>query len=225
MKILRLLRREFVQILLLVLPFALAAAWWDKIPATVVSHWGFDGRPDGWMPKGQSLFILPVMNIGICALGLGFVATDRFFIKGPDAAQLTRRIRRLARWLRLALTGFFACFACVLIAVAAGWPVDVGRFASNAALVLLAVVGNFLGGVEPNYFVGIRTPWTLRNAETWRATNRLGARLLVFGSVALLLAGCFVSDAVLLALLLAFAVGLGGWGLGYSAWFAHRQPS
>ena len=223
MKIRSLLQREFIQLLLLALPFVLAAAWWGKIPPTVVSHWNFDGQPDGWMPKGQSLFILPVMNVGICALITGFVAADRFFLKGPYTTILTKRIHRLARWLRLALTGFFACFSCVLIAVAAGWPIDVGRFAANAALVLLAVVGNLLGNVPPNYFIGVRTPWTLSSTETWRATHRWAARIMVFGSLALLGVGFFVSDEVQLGSFLVFTIGLGLWGLAYSAWFYHRE--
>ena len=222
MKLLRLLRRELLQILLLAAPFVLAAARWDKIPPTVASHWGFDGQPDGWMPKAQCLFLLPVMNIGICALVMGFVATDRFFIKAPDHIPLTKRFHRLARWLRLALTGFFATMSCVMIAVAAGWPINVGRFSVTAALILLAVIGNFLGNIQPNRFVGVRTPWTLRDPDTWRATHRVAARVLVFGSVALLAVGCFVPDAVQLSFFLAYTVGLGLWSLGYSAWFYRR---
>ena len=137
----------------------------------------------------------------------------------------TGRFYRLLGGYRLAITAFFACLATAIVVVAAGWPVDVGRLVDSAALVLLAVVGNFLGNVQPNYFVGVRTPWTLGDPATWRATHRLAARALVFGSVLLLALGFFVPDAVQLGLLLAFVVGLGVWSLAYSAWYFHRQSS
>lgn len=223
MKILRLLRREFVQILLLVLPFVLAGAWWDKIPPQVVTHWGLHGEPNGWMPKAQGLLLLPLLNLGLYALLLALPLLDRSLRRAANAAPVTGRFYRLLGTCRLAITAFFACLASAVVAVAAGWPVNVGRLADSAALVLLAVVGNFLGSVQPNYFVGVRTPWTLGDPATWRATHRLAARVLVFGSVGILAVGFFVPDAVQLVLLLLFVGGLGVWSLGYSAWHFHRQ--
>ena len=163
MKTLRLLRRESVQILLLALPFVLAAAWWGKIPPTVISHWGLDGQPDGWMPRARGLFLLPVVNVALCLLLLALPLADRLLRRESGLDPLTTRLYRLMRCCRLAITAFFACLSVAIIVVAAGWPLDVGRLTDSAALVLLAVIGNFLGNVQPNYFVGVRTPWTL----TW----------------------------------------------------------
>ena len=140
-----------------------------------------------------------------------------------DPAASTARYRRILRWCRLAVTAFFAVLAVTILAVAVGWPVDVGRIACDGALVMLAVVGNFMGGLQPNYLMGLRTPWTLEDAATWRATHRVGGRVLVFGSAVLLVPGWFVPDAVLLGLLLAFVVGVGFGSLGYSAWFFPRM--
>ena len=67
--------------------------------------------------------------------------------------------------------------------------------------------------------MGIRTPWTLEDPATWRATHRLGSRAMVFGSVALLIVGVFVSSAVQLGLLIGFVVVLAVGSLGFSAWF------
>ena len=221
MKIRQLFRQELVQILLLAAPFALAAVWWNKMPATVVSHWGLHGEPDGWMPKAPGVLGVPLLNVGLCLLLAFLSAIDPRLRRDPSTA--TARYRRTLRLCRYAVTAFIALVAMAVIAVAAGWSLDIGRLACNGALVVLAAVGNFMGNLQPSYLMGIRTPWTLEDAATWRATHRVGGRVLVFGSAALLVVGCFVSDAVQLGLLLAFVVGVGFWSLGYSAWFYRRM--
>ena len=221
MKTLRWLRNEWFQILLLALPFAVAAAWWNKIPPMVVSHWNIHNQPDGWMAKGLGLLLLPVGNIGIAALLFFVPLIDPRLRRHPDT--YTLRQHRLWRLYRYALTAFFTAIALALIVIAAGWPLDMGRVCCNAAFVLFAAMGNFLGNLEPNYLLGIRTPWTLEDPGTWRATHRLGGRLMTLGAVALLAVGFFVSDMTQVILLLAFALGLGAWSIGYSAWFFQRR--
>lgn len=66
-----------------------------------------------------------------------------------------------------------------------GYTIAAGRILITVILLLLAVLGNYLGNLRPNYFVGIRTPWTLEDPDTWRATHRLSARLICFGVIVL----------------------------------------
>lgn len=221
MKLLHLLRKEWFQILLLALPFALAAAWWNKIPPTVVTHWGLHGEPDGWMPKAPGLLLSPVFNVVLCLLLAFLPQIDPRLRRDPVAG--TARYRHVLRWCRYALTAFLALVSMAVIAVAAGRAVDMGWLACNGTLVVLAVVGNFMGSLQPNYLIGIRTPWTLEDAATWRATHRLGGRFMVFGSLSLLLVGLFVPRSVQTGFLIAFVVALGFGSLGYSAWFFQRQ--
>jgi uncharacterized membrane protein len=58
------------------------------------------------------------------------------------------------------------------------------------ALILLAQVfiGNSMGKVRRNFFIGIRTPWTLASEAVWYATHRLAARLMVASGLLGLLA-------------------------------------
>ena len=62
------LKKHWLQIAILAIPFAVAAACWSKFPARVPSHWGLHGQVDGWMSKGPGLPLLPAINIGIWAL-------------------------------------------------------------------------------------------------------------------------------------------------------------
>ena len=221
MKLRRLLHQEWLQLLILALPFVLAAAWWDRCPAVVVTHWGLRGQPNGWMPKFAGLLAVPALNVVIC-LGLAFLPriAPRW---GSTATLSSARYRQVLRVYRYALTTFMAEIAAAVIAKAAGWEVAIDLIAINGALALLAVVGNFFGRLEPNYFVGCRTPWTLQDADTWRATHRTTGRLMVFGAVALLGAEFFVGRGAELGLFLVYLLGIGAWSMGYSAWFFRRH--
>jgi uncharacterized membrane protein len=49
---------------------------------------------------------------------------------------------------------------------------------------LIALLGNVLGKVQRNLYIGIRTPWTIANERVWNATHRLGAKTFVLGGLA-----------------------------------------
>lgn len=85
--------------------------------------------------------------------------------------------------------------------------------------VLLVVMGSFLGKVTKNFFVGIRTPWTLASDEVWLRTHRLGGKLLVLAGVATLISGLLGGGPIplLVAVLIAAVV-----PVAYS-YFIYRQ--
>lgn len=221
--VLRLLRRESLQIVILALPYVLAAALWDKLPPRIVTHWGFHNQPNGWMPKAAGLLMPPSINILITVL---FGLVPRFVPSlhrgGPVAIVGQRRIWRAAR---LCQSAVFTTICMVAAVAAAGWQLDIGWACSMAGLILFAAIGNLLANIQPNYLMGIRTPWTLDDPATWRATHRVGSRVMFFGSLALLMVGCFVPGTVLVALLLGFIALLALGGLGYSAWFYQKHAA
>lgn len=75
--------------------------------------------------------------------------------------------------LRVVVAAFFlVVFSLQLYATLGhGFP---DRILLSACLIFFAILGNYLTALRPNYFIGIRTPWTLENADTWRAPHRSG---------------------------------------------------
>lgn len=219
-----LLRKEGLQLVVLALPFVLATALWNKLPDRIVTHWDLHNQPNGWMPKAAGLLVPPAINVLVTAL-IAFVPriAPRLLHRGEPVLGTGARLRRVWRWLRLVLSTFVAGICMVAASAATGWRLDVGWACSMGGLVLLVVCGNFLANLEPNYLFGIRTPWTLEDPTTWRATHRLGSRVMVFGALALLLVGAFVPGAILTGLLLGFVFLLTLGSLGYSAWFYQRR--
>ncbi|HEX5111747.1 MAG TPA: SdpI family protein, partial [Saprospiraceae bacterium] len=57
-----------------------------------------------------------------------------------------------------------------------------------------AVIGNYMPAMRPNYFMGIRTPWTLENEEVWKNTHRLGGKIWVVGGLLIFLLALLIHD-------------------------------
>lgn len=110
---------------------------------------------------------------------------------------------------------------CVQLAVSLDWKIDGGRILVAGTLIFLAAFGNYLGNLRPNYFAGIRTPWTLENPETWRATHRLGGRLIFFGSLVLLPLQFFLNAHAFGLIFVGSILLFAGWGIFYS-WYHFR---
>jgi len=99
--------------------------------------------------------------------------------------------------------------------VSLGRIIPGGRVIVSAVLLFFMVLGNYLGNVRPNYFVGIRTPWTLENPETWQATHRLGGRLMFFGALILFVGQFLLSERIFGCLLVASILLFAAWGIVY----------
>ncbi len=194
----RFLKQEWLQLLILAIPFILLAVTWNQLPDVVPTHWGLSGHPNGYTAKGFGLFVLPIVNIGIAALLLwiGKIDPKAYKMKLPNAAM---------KPIRLALTAFVSVLVCVGIVSALGANFNSGTLIDIVAGIFFILLGNFLPTVKPNYFVGIRTPWSLENPENWRLTHVFGGRLWVVASVVYLilifLIPSFAHEAVFLSYL------------------------
>ncbi|MEI6072092.1 MAG: SdpI family protein [Verrucomicrobiae bacterium] len=220
MKILRILKSQLLQVLILAIPFILAGVFWTGFPGRVATHWGLSGRPDSWMGKEAGLLLLPLVNLGIWALFMCLPWLDpkiRLNVGGYE-----RTLAVLKIW-RLATTAFLCFLSLLVLAVAGGIPVDMNRAVFNGVLILFLALGNFLGNLRPNYFAGIRTPWTLDDSEIWRATHRVGGRIMVYGALLLLPGQLFLNSEQLMKVFLAYILGFAAWSMGYSYYLFLRK--
>ena len=77
---------------------------------------------------------------------------------------------------------------------ALGYEFDIGKIVLLVVILMFIGIGNYLSVIEPNYFIGIRTPWTLEDPEVWRKTHRLTARLWVTSGLILLVLWPFLGS-------------------------------
>lgn len=173
----------------------LMAYCWPQLPAQVPIHWAADGTVNGYGARASLWLFGPGMLAALTWLfcQLPTISPQRYGIAGFAATYYYL--------CGVALTLFAYVQALVLLAaMQRGWPM---QLALPAGLnVMLILLGNPMGKVQRNFFMGIRTPWTLSNDVVWYATHRLAARLMVLsgllGLIALALHAPFWLQSVLM---------------------------
>jgi uncharacterized membrane protein len=210
---------NWLEAVLLAAPLIALLVLWNDLPARVPVHWNLRGEIDGWSSK-TFILLMPVMGLGIIVL---LHVLPRLDPKLGRATSGPGRMQSVLGILRIALAAFFGVIFWMQFAAALGHTVAADRIVPAATLLLLATIGNYSSNLRPNYFVGLRTPWTLESPETWRATHRLGGRLMFFGSVLLLVLQFFVSARAFMFLFVASALLLVAWAFWYSWHHFHAQ--
>jgi uncharacterized membrane protein len=166
----------------LVAVMAAISAWaWMKLPesAVIATHWGFDGKVNGTMPKDWGLSVLPAIAVAITLL-LAFVPR----IEPRRANMIASRKAFIAFWLGGLV--ILAVAHAMMVGTALGFPIDIPGVLIVFIPLMIAVAGNYLGKVRPNFFLGVRTPWTLSSDLSWEKSHRLLGRLFVLSAIATL---------------------------------------
>src|SRR5690242_19039179 len=176
------MRSRWFGLVIVVLAVAVSIWAYPELPPTVATHWGVRGTADGFSSKGVAVLIMPAVILVLTGL---FNVLPRL---DPRRANYARFIGTY--WLIVnAVILFILVGHGMIIANGLGYTVQVGRFMPIGVGLLFVVLGNYLTRVEPNWFVGIRTPWTLSSDTVWRKTHRAGGFVFLLGGCALLIEG------------------------------------
>ena len=112
----------------------------------------------------------------------------------------------------------------MIILYGAGYPIPMGSTGPLIIGVIFVLLGNFLPTVRPNFFVGIRTPWTLSNEKVWRKTHRLGAKLMVSAGIVMMVSIFLPHEWEIVLCTICFVLGL-GIPCVYSYWLYKKEAS
>lgn len=175
---------DTVCVALIVLVASLASWLYPILPDPVPIHWNLHGEVDGYMAKPWGVFAGPLIILGVWILlrVLPFVSPKGFRMESFFSVY---------RILLIAIVSLEMLVVSAALLAAAGYSIGLVGFASGLLGILFIVLGNYLGKVRRNFFLGIRTPWTLASEEVWQRTHRLAAWLFVLAG-AVVLAGSLV---------------------------------
>lgn len=155
------------------------SAWaYAQSAAVIPTHWDATGHPNGYMSRFWGLAIYPLMLAATCALTVIIPALS------PKGFRLDQSIKPF-HMLFVACMVFEFAIAVPAIRSAVGAPMPSIAFALVAIGLLFVVGGNIMSKFRKNFFVGIRTPWTLASDEVWLRTHRFGGWVFVIGGVLL----------------------------------------
>ena len=145
------------------------------LPDTVPIHWGANGQVNGYGPKWVDTFLLPLISTGV------YVLVRVLLAAGPrlGGRQTTAANLQIAKIIIMGVLLFMLIIQLGILAAALGIGFDMTMVISLALSVLFIFIGNYLGRVRRNFWMGIRTPWTLTNTTVWERTHRLGGWLFV----------------------------------------------
>ena len=174
-------KTELPQLMLIAAMFVLGAVSWPSAPDKVPVHWGFSGQPDRYAGKFEGLLLLPATMLFVYLLMLLLPYVD------PRRANYAR-FRGAYLVMRASVLVFLALIYGFVLLWIGGIRVEPSVI---LALVggLLVVLGIPMHKIRPNWFVGIRTPWTLSSELSWRKTHQLGGWVLALMGLAFVVSG------------------------------------
>lgn len=215
----RQLRPLLLTCAVLILGKLLLSAWaWGQIPAAarIPTHFGSNGRPNGYSGKSVALLLIPGIALVTVALLAVLPRID------PRRPNLDRSARAYGAVMLLVVAILAYAHASIVLG-AVGRPFGTAGVLGVVILVavLFIVIGNYLGKIRSNFFFGIRTPWTLSSEQSWNRTHRLGGRLFVLLGIAILIGiPLGVAWLVMVAGIALLALAL----IPYSYWVWSRDP-
>ena len=169
--------KKILPLFLISIALILAIYFYPHSPATMVTHWGFYGEPNGYSSKFFALFFMPILSVFLYLLFRFLPQTD------PYHSNFKEFEKYFDTFINIFFVFLFYLYILTLI-----WnlvsPFNLTQFLTPAFALLFYYIGVLLTVSKRNFFVGIRNPWTMSSDIIWQKTHLLGGKL--FKIVALL---------------------------------------
>ena len=194
-------KTNIIIIAVILISFAIALYLYPSMPEQMASHWNSKGEVDGFMSKFWGLFLMPIVTLGMYFL----------FIFLPKIDPLKKNIEKFRKYydaliLLIILFMFYTYILTLLWNL--GYRFGMTQAISPAMAILFFFIGFIMNKLERNWFVGIRTPWTLSSDIVWKKTHELGGKLFMFAGILAFLGAFFPDYAIWLILVPILAVTL-----------------
>jgi uncharacterized membrane protein len=172
--------------LLIILLFALSAFFYPQLPDKLASHWNGAGQADGYSSKFWGLFLLPIISIVFTLL----------LVLIPRIDPLKANIEKFKGYYYsfiIVFLAFFLYLHILIIVYNLGYALNMTLFLLPAFSALFYFIGAMISKAKRNYFIGIRTPWTLASDTVWDKTHALGGKLFKLAAI-ISLGGLFFGE-------------------------------
>ena len=167
-------------VVLLLLSFAVSIYFYPILPAQIATHWGISGQADGFSSKAFGLFFLPALSVFLFFLLINLPKID------PYKKNFDQFKSYFQNFINLVFTFLFYIHLLAIL-WNLGFRFNMIQFLSPAFAALFYYAGVLTLHAKRNWFVGIRTPWTLSNETVWDKTHQIGGKLFkITGIISLL---------------------------------------
>jgi uncharacterized membrane protein len=169
------LKKEWYIVLILLAPFIASALLWDTMPDIVPTHFNAAGEADDFGPKWINAFLLP----GIAVITYLFL----LLIPAIDPKKRIENTQKPITAIRIVISVFLVGIYSLVMMKTLDMDTDIGQFVMVSVGILIAITGNYMNSIKPNYFIGLRTPWTLESPEVWKKTHRFASKIWIVGGL------------------------------------------
>lgn len=163
-------KRHWLALSLILVSFAVGLYFYPWMPEKMASHWNMAGDVDGYMPKAVALFLMPVISVAMFILFLAIPRLD------PMRHNIEKFRGYYDNFILILFTFLFYIYLLTIL-----WNVgarfNMGQMLVPAFGLLIYYSGILMQNAKRNWFIGIRTPWTLSSEAVWAKTHLLGGRL------------------------------------------------
>ncbi len=161
---------------IILISFLISIYFYPRMPEKIASHWNAQGQVNGYTSKFWGLFLIPFLLSGLAL----------FFIAIPRIDPLKANIEKFRKY----YDGFIILFFIFMLLIqfqVIFWNVGV-KISPNIVLPIGAGLLFFYAGIlcenaKRNWFIGIRTPWTLSSDRIWEKTHKIGGKLLKLAGI------------------------------------------
>jgi uncharacterized membrane protein len=179
-----------VSISLVVIGSLVGILLWNRLPDPMASHWSFNDEVDGYIPRLWGVLLMPLITV----LMLGI------FLVVPKIDPLKANIAQFRESFNLFIVLIIA-FMVYVYALTIAWNLGATNFKISMAMLpamglLLIFVGYMLRKAKRNFFIGIRTPWTLSSDCVWDKTHKMGSKLFIISGLLAILGSLFGGYAI-----------------------------
>jgi uncharacterized membrane protein len=185
---------------IILISFIVGILLYPQMPDRMASHWGAGGEVDGYMSKFWGLFLMPII---VTIMVLLFI----FLPKIDPLKKNMEKFRPYYEGFILIMVVFLTYIYGLTIAWNMNYRFDMTLMIVPAMSILFYYCGILLEHAKRNWFIGIKTPWTLSSDVVWKKTHKLGAKLFKISAV-VLLSGIFIPDYAFFLLILVIIAAL-----------------
>jgi uncharacterized membrane protein len=174
--------RKWIPYIIVAIAVAASLFQFSQLPERMPTHWGMNGEINGWSSRLWGASVIPLILLLLALMMRWLPTIDPRRANYPKFAGTFEAI-----FISIMLLLLFTHFA--MLAAAAGYPIRMERWVPVGVGLLFIVLGNLLPRARPNWFVGIRTPWTLSSDRVWEKTHRLAGYVLVIAGIIVAILG------------------------------------
>lgn len=145
---------------------------YPALPQLVPTHWNIRGEVDGWGSRPIAALLMPgtMALLLLMILGLPWLSPRNFTVD---------TFRETFNYVMVSVIALMGYLHVIMLQAGLYPKLDLSKALVGGIMLFFALIGNVLGKVRRNFWMGVRTPWTLANDTVWIATHRLAARLFV----------------------------------------------